>query len=268
MSSKPEIHILPASEVFKATMLSEMTDMPIVKWGDYTLEIELDELKPEVREIARKELRETPDVAREAKKELKELLKEETDLYVPLDNELWLIRFLRPTKFYPESARDLIKRYYAFKQKHADMYKDLSPSHERNIFQQNILTVQPNRDQLGRRILIIELGKKMENRQGDARRGVQRLRPLPGGRHVGTGNPSLRGRRHLRHGRAVIGADHQVHPLFRRPDRQLVTGQRPPSNKKHSHREPAVHLQSGLRSLQTFPAGKVAQPHNLPRDRP
>jgi len=81
-------------------------------------------------------------------------------LYVPLDNELWLMRFLRPTKFYPESARDLIKRYYAFKQKHADMYKDLSPSHERNIFQQNILTVQPNRDQLGRRILIKELGKK------------------------------------------------------------------------------------------------------------
>lgn len=40
------------------------------------------------------------------------------------------------------------------------MYDGLLPSKERNIFQQNILTVQPNRDQLGRRILIIELGSK------------------------------------------------------------------------------------------------------------
>lgn len=32
----------------------------------------------------------------------------ETDLYVPLENDDWLIRFLRPTKFYPESARDLV----------------------------------------------------------------------------------------------------------------------------------------------------------------
>lgn len=51
-----------------------------------------------------------------------------------------------------------IKRYYAFKQTHHDIYKDLLPSNERNIFMQNILTVQPNRDQFGRRILIIELG--------------------------------------------------------------------------------------------------------------
>ncbi|CAH1133149.1 unnamed protein product [Ceutorhynchus assimilis] len=154
------VKFVPASEAFKATMLSDMTEMPTVELGNYTLQIELDELKPEVKEIARKELRETPDVAREAVKELRELLKEETDLNIPLENDLWLTRFLRPTKFYPESARDLIKRYYAFKKKHNNMYENLSPSSERNIFQQNILTVQPNRDQFGRRILIIELGKK------------------------------------------------------------------------------------------------------------
>lgn len=151
---------VPASEAFRATMLSDMDLMPTIQLGNYTLEIELDELKPEVKEIARKELRETPDVVKQAVKELDDLLKEETDLRVPQGNELWLIRFLRPTKFYPESARDLIKRYYAFKVKHADMYDGLLPSNERNIFQQNILTVQPNRDQFGRRILIIELGKK------------------------------------------------------------------------------------------------------------
>lgn len=33
---------------------------------------------------------------------------DETDLRVPLDNDDWLVRFLRPSKFYPDSARDLV----------------------------------------------------------------------------------------------------------------------------------------------------------------
>lgn len=56
-------------------MLSDMDYMPTVELGNYTLTIELDELKPEVKEIARKELRETPEVAQSAVQELKELLK-------------------------------------------------------------------------------------------------------------------------------------------------------------------------------------------------
>ncbi|XP_044750128.1 alpha-tocopherol transfer protein isoform X2 [Coccinella septempunctata] len=144
------------------TMLSDMDEIPVVRFGEVTLEVELQDLKPEAQEIARKELRETPDVSREAVKELRDLLKEEKDLFVPLDNDAWLIRFLRPCKFYPESARDLIKRYYSFKVKHADMYDGLMPSKETNIFKANILTVLPNRDQCGRRILVIELGKKWD----------------------------------------------------------------------------------------------------------
>lgn len=56
-------------------MLSDMDYMPTVELGNYTLTIELEELKPEVKEIARKELRETPEVAQSAVQELKELLK-------------------------------------------------------------------------------------------------------------------------------------------------------------------------------------------------
>jgi hypothetical protein len=47
-------------------MLSEMTELPTVQIGDYNLHLELEELKPEAKEIARKELRETPDVTRDA----------------------------------------------------------------------------------------------------------------------------------------------------------------------------------------------------------
>ncbi|KAL3280640.1 hypothetical protein HHI36_003876 [Cryptolaemus montrouzieri] len=145
-----------------STMLSEMDEIPVVRFGEITLEVEYGELKPEVKEIARKELRETPDVTRDAVNQLKDLLREEKDLHVPLENEGWLIRFLRPCKFYPESARDLIKRYYSFKVKHSDMYDGLIPSREQNIFNADILTVLPNRDQLGRRILVIELGKRWD----------------------------------------------------------------------------------------------------------
>lgn len=150
---------------FAETMLSDLDTFPAVQLGDFTLKFELDELTPEVQEVARKELRETPERKKEALAELRELLKDETDLWIPADNDAYLVKFLRPCKYYPKSACELIKRYYGFKQKHAEIYEGLTPSKESNIFQQNILTVQPNKDQLGRRILIIELGKKWKHKQ-------------------------------------------------------------------------------------------------------
>lgn len=44
--------------------------------------------------------------------------------------------------------------------KHANIYKNLSPQTEKNIFDHDILHVLPKRDQLGRRILVIELGSE------------------------------------------------------------------------------------------------------------
>lgn len=34
---------------------------------------------------------------------------EDTDLYIPIENDDWIIRFLRPCKFYPDSARKLVR---------------------------------------------------------------------------------------------------------------------------------------------------------------
>jgi hypothetical protein len=144
-------------------MLSTVTEVPMVKIGDITLQFELDSPSPEFQEIARKELRETPEIQKQSIARLQELLKAENDLKCPLDNETWLIRFLRPSKYYPESALSLIKNYYNFKVKHPNMYDNLKPSREKNIFDHNILTVLPNRDQYGRRIVILELGKKWKH---------------------------------------------------------------------------------------------------------
>ncbi|XP_076291533.1 alpha-tocopherol transfer protein-like isoform X1 [Lasioglossum baleicum] len=144
-------------------MLTRLEKVPSLKLGEFTLELELEHPSPELEEVARKELRESPEVQKEAIAKLRELLKAETDLKVPLDNDPWMIRFLRPTKYYPESALKLVKNYYAFKVKHENVYKGLKPSKEKNIFEHNILTVLPNRDQHGRRVLIIELGKKWKH---------------------------------------------------------------------------------------------------------
>ncbi|XP_026322396.1 alpha-tocopherol transfer protein-like isoform X2 [Hyposmocoma kahamanoa] len=144
-------------------MLSNIEKLPAVQLGDFLLQFELDEPDEKIKEIARRELRETPDVVKPAVEELRRLLKADKELHVPLDNDAWLIRFLRPCKFYPESAYDLIKRYYAFKIKHHKVYDGLTPSKEQNVFNQNILTVLPTRDQLGRRVLVLELGKKWKH---------------------------------------------------------------------------------------------------------
>ncbi|XP_070514066.1 alpha-tocopherol transfer protein-like isoform X3 [Cardiocondyla obscurior] len=148
---------------FHRVMLSDIKEVPSLTIGDYTLEFELGPPSQELQEVARKELRETPELQKQSMARLQELLKAEKDLKCPIDNEAWLIRFLRPCKYYPESSLNLIKHYYNFKVKHSSIYDNLKPSREKNIFEHNILTVLPNRDQHGRRILIIELGKKWKH---------------------------------------------------------------------------------------------------------
>lgn len=51
-----------------------------------------------------------------------------------------------------------VKNYYSFKKKHKNMYEGLIPSSEKNVFNHDVLTVLPMRDQEGRRMLVLELG--------------------------------------------------------------------------------------------------------------
>lgn len=74
---------------------------------------------------------------------------------------LTYLEFSLLTKHKISSFGNQIKRYYSFKVKHNDMYYGLMPSKEENIFKANVLTVFPNRDQLGRRILLLELGSEL-----------------------------------------------------------------------------------------------------------
>lgn len=59
----------------------------------------------------------------------------------------------------------------------------------------------------------------MEAQQVLPGRGVQGLRVVPGGGHVGAGDADLRRRGHLRHGRAVHAAGVAVHAALRQAHR-------------------------------------------------
>lgn len=69
--------------------------------------IETDPLSPELQEKATNELRETPEVVESSIEKLRNALKNEKNLYWGDSDEV-LIRYLRPVKFYPESALALV----------------------------------------------------------------------------------------------------------------------------------------------------------------
>ncbi|XP_055600300.1 alpha-tocopherol transfer protein-like [Uranotaenia lowii] len=113
----------------------------------------------ELLEIAKVELRETPEVRTAAIEELRQKLQAASDLYFPDDDEFLLI-FLRPTHFYVDSALKLMRNAAEFKKTHQNVIGNVMPSDLRNeILNYNLVTVLTNRDQKGRRIVIIRMGE-------------------------------------------------------------------------------------------------------------
>lgn len=65
----------------------------------------------ELLEIARRELRETPEVQEAAILELRKLVHNATDLHYRDDDDFLMI-FLRPCHFYPESALKMVSAVF------------------------------------------------------------------------------------------------------------------------------------------------------------
>uniref|UniRef100_A0A1A9WKQ8 CRAL-TRIO domain-containing protein n=1 Tax=Glossina brevipalpis TaxID=37001 RepID=A0A1A9WKQ8_9MUSC len=130
-------------------------NFPYIDVGTTRLCMDRQEAPDWALEIARKELRETPDVMKESFEKLNQLLNEEKCLIVP---------------------RDEIKNFFNMKVKYPDACKDLLPSKLKHVFDADVLQLLPVRDQLGRRIVVIDAGKKWKPSQvplNDLFRGVQ-----------------------------------------------------------------------------------------------
>lgn len=132
---------------------------PSVKIGEYLLKFEEEELGEEFEERARKELRETPEIVNDALIALKDLIRNDKELLFPLDDEKMLRQFLRPCKYYPKSAYEKVKKLYTYKCRNPKLCDEIVPSALRNPILQDVLTVLPLRNQFGRRIVLIGVGK-------------------------------------------------------------------------------------------------------------
>jgi len=77
------------------------------------VELEVGPLTPDLQEKAKNELRETPELVRTSTDELRAALLKEKNLYWGDSDEV-LLRYLRPVKFYPDSALALVSDFLNF----------------------------------------------------------------------------------------------------------------------------------------------------------
>ncbi|XP_059609366.1 alpha-tocopherol transfer protein-like [Phlebotomus argentipes] len=146
------------TKVSDSRFLSGITEIPSLVIGKHEFVFEAD-LSEKARRTAEKELRETPERKEESLAELRRLLTQEKDLTWP-DNDFWLVKFLRKCKFYPESAFELIKRYYSIKAKHPEYFFGLDVNYYLDIANLKMLQLIPRRDHKGRRVIIVRIVKE------------------------------------------------------------------------------------------------------------
>ncbi|TDG48575.1 hypothetical protein AWZ03_004904 [Drosophila navojoa] len=133
--------------------------VPYIDLGSARIRMEKEQAPDWALQKAQDELRELPGIKEQAIKELRELIQNEKHLTLPLDDE-YMMMFLRPCHYYPESALKRLKNFYNMKSKYGIACENIVPSKLKNVFESEILNLLPNRDQHGRRILVLEAGKK------------------------------------------------------------------------------------------------------------
>lgn len=122
-------------------------------------DLEVSPPSAELLEIARQELRETPEVRAAAIEELRKSLKASTELNFPDDDE-FLLSYLRPCHFYVDSALKLMRNVAEFQKSHHDLLHNLMPADLKDeMTNHNLVTVLTNRDQKGRRMVIVRMGE-------------------------------------------------------------------------------------------------------------
>ncbi|KOX73152.1 Alpha-tocopherol transfer protein-like [Melipona quadrifasciata] len=142
----------------QAVVATKSRDLPYLKMGSSTLKAELDDGGDFYAEKAKNELRETPEVVEQALKDFKAMLKDEPGLHIADDDEFcW--KFLRPCKWYPKNAFEMMKRFYKFKLNNPRYYLNLLPSNEKKVLSSDIVIPLPNRTANGCRLLLVNCGK-------------------------------------------------------------------------------------------------------------
>ncbi|XP_053675491.1 alpha-tocopherol transfer protein-like [Anopheles nili] len=111
---------------------------------------------------AEQELQETPEHKARSLEQLRELLRGEKKLTVPLDDEKYLLKFLRPLAYDVQKAFDCIRHTYTMKRSYGKDYYEgrIKPSHIRHIYDAGMVNFLPLRDDDGCGICVTQLGRK------------------------------------------------------------------------------------------------------------
>lgn len=114
-------------------------------------------LSPELAEAAKEELGETPERRTDALRELREhLLKlPEKDRPQRIDDDAYLVRYLRHAKFDVKKAARKMQSMEKFLKEHADQLQNISGEEFRDFYGAGFMRVLPTTDRLGRRISIL-----------------------------------------------------------------------------------------------------------------
>jgi len=115
------------------------------------------ELPNEILDIARKQ-GENPDRVCADIQELRDMIYEKGYCNPHRTDDDFLIRFLRARFFKVENAYKLLCRYYEFRDANPDLHVDVHPFRLKHLGEDDIVSVAPYRDQLGRRIMIYKIG--------------------------------------------------------------------------------------------------------------
>lgn len=130
--------------------------IPFIQIGHHVLRLDLEDLDDHYKERAKCELRETPEKRKESLDKFKKLIEDEPNLVIPLDDDSYLLKFLRPCKFYEESAFKRMQRYYRFMAKNTKYTSNLMPSTVETVYANEIIEFLPFRVK-GSRVMILNI---------------------------------------------------------------------------------------------------------------
>ena len=114
-------------------------------------------IPPELAAVASKELNETPSSRRESLTEIRRRLSSENDQQIQED--AFLLRFLRCKKFDVPRAMSVYSGYYRFRKENPSLFQDLTPESVRHIWEAGIIGGLPHRDINGRAVMVAFPGR-------------------------------------------------------------------------------------------------------------
>ena len=108
-----------------------------------------------VYEKTRLELNERLESRRFDIEALRERMEARPDVYFDRKDDEFLLRFLRARKFDKDRAFNLLVNYCRFHRRHRNFFKSLRASCLRPVFEDGLPMVMPERDHLGRSVVIL-----------------------------------------------------------------------------------------------------------------